>query len=499
MEILQTILYILLFLVFLSTLIMVHELGHLAAAKAFRVYCLEYSIGMGPLLFKRKRKNGETQFSLRAIPFGGYVSMYGEGVELPEGVEVPPERSLNNIKWWKRAIILVAGVTMNAVLAITFFFISNCIPQTTYDYVNQVSVEESSAAYNAGLTNEGYIKFEHWYFYDSVPIPPSQRSFFIADIATTFNGDDSVKYALCYNFDSLSLKNNTDFASFTCFYEIRNADDLGDIYLVTCYNDADFRASFKILVRNGGSEKENGYVPEIKVDSQDSSWIIDGFDSNIVNPYIKDSSIKYKFEKVDKGALVPDFTKYVAPSFDSANIHLTKRVPDAEGKLIDGEVATLNIQQHKGAIIPYGLSLYTYTVRRNPGQAFAKSFRDFGESSVLLVKSLGELFTKPSTWKETGGIISVAVVTTGVLQESGFARFLYVWAFISVNLAVFNLLPFPGLDGWQLLVTFVEAATRKKIPDKAKNIVSLIGLGLLLLLMGALVILDLGRYVFGWW
>ena len=79
MQVLMTILYILLFLVFLSILIIIHELGHLAAAKAFNVYCLEYSIGMGPLLFKHKRKGGETQFSLRAIPFGGYVSMYGEG------------------------------------------------------------------------------------------------------------------------------------------------------------------------------------------------------------------------------------------------------------------------------------------------------------------------------------------------------------------------------------------------------------------------------------
>ena len=69
MEVLTTILYILLFIVFLSVLIIVHELGHLAAAKAFHVYCLEYSVGMGPLIFKFKRKNGETQFSLRAIPF----------------------------------------------------------------------------------------------------------------------------------------------------------------------------------------------------------------------------------------------------------------------------------------------------------------------------------------------------------------------------------------------------------------------------------------------
>ncbi len=56
----MTILYIVLFLVFLSILIIIHELGHLAAAKAFKVYCLEYSIGMGPAIFKHKGKNAET-------------------------------------------------------------------------------------------------------------------------------------------------------------------------------------------------------------------------------------------------------------------------------------------------------------------------------------------------------------------------------------------------------------------------------------------------------
>ena len=158
MQVLTTILYILLFIVFLSILIIVHELGHLAAAKAFNVYCLEYSVGMGPLLFKYKRKNGETQFSLRGIPFGGYVSMYGEGVELPEGVQIPESRSLHGIKWWKRSIILIAGVTMNALLALTFFFISNCIPQKDITYINQISVAESSVAYNAGLRSEDVFK-----------------------------------------------------------------------------------------------------------------------------------------------------------------------------------------------------------------------------------------------------------------------------------------------------------------------------------------------------
>ena len=418
MEVLQTVLYILLFIVFLSTLIIVHELGHLAAAKAFKVYCLEYSIGMGPLIFKRKRKNGETQFSLRAIPFGGYVSMYGEGVELPEGVEVPPERSLNNIKWWKRAIILVAGVTMNAVLALTFFFISNCIPQQDITYINQVAVAESSVAYNAGFRNEDVFKMDTYTYYDDVA--NIQRTYYLADLETTFNGDDSVKYATCFNYSTLSNYKHLDLSEFMYMYEI----------------------------------------------------------------------------KLDGEKYVPDFSRYVKPAFEYATVHLTKRVPGEDNKLVDGDVITFKVEQKEGVISSFGLSLYLETIQLNAGQAFTKSFKDFGESSILLVRAIGDLFTKPAAWKDTGGIIAVAVETTGVLQNFGFARFLYVWAFISVNLAVFNLLPFPGLDGWQLLVTFVEAATRKKIPEKVKNIVSFIGLALLLLLMGALVVKDLVRYVF---
>ena len=95
--------YIVLFILCLSVLIVVHELGHLATAKAFNVYCLEFSIGFGPALFHRKRKNGETYFSIRAFPLGGYVSMYEEGVELPEGVTVDPSRSFDHIKKWKRS------------------------------------------------------------------------------------------------------------------------------------------------------------------------------------------------------------------------------------------------------------------------------------------------------------------------------------------------------------------------------------------------------------
>lgn len=81
------ILSILLCIISLGILVIIHELGHFTMAKLFNVYVNEFSIGFGPQLLKKKK--GETTYSLRAIPLGGYVSMFGEGMEEgPDGEEL---------------------------------------------------------------------------------------------------------------------------------------------------------------------------------------------------------------------------------------------------------------------------------------------------------------------------------------------------------------------------------------------------------------------------
>ena len=84
---------ILYFIILLSVIIIVHECGHLIAAKCFHVYCGEFSIGMGPKLWSYKGK--ETTFTLRALPIGGYVAMAGEEGSEFEGV--PRERTIKGV------------------------------------------------------------------------------------------------------------------------------------------------------------------------------------------------------------------------------------------------------------------------------------------------------------------------------------------------------------------------------------------------------------------
>jgi regulator of sigma E protease len=103
-------------LVILSIIIIVHELGHLVSAKAFGVYCKEFSMGMGPKLWGFKSK--ETAYNLRLFPFGGFVAMAGEE---SVDVDVPKERSLLGIAKYKRIIIMLSGIFMNVVLAFVLF------------------------------------------------------------------------------------------------------------------------------------------------------------------------------------------------------------------------------------------------------------------------------------------------------------------------------------------------------------------------------------------
>ncbi|MBR3348511.1 MAG: site-2 protease family protein [Solobacterium sp.] len=117
----MTIIY---FLILLSLIIVIHELGHLFAAKKFGVYCYEFSFGMGPLLYQKQGK--ETRYSIRAIPIGGYVSMAGEsdGDEMYPDIKVPEDRRLVNKPWWQKVIIMLAGVCMNFLLAWVIFSLS---------------------------------------------------------------------------------------------------------------------------------------------------------------------------------------------------------------------------------------------------------------------------------------------------------------------------------------------------------------------------------------
>lgn len=132
--------YILFAILIFSFLIFIHELGHFITAKLSGVQVNEFSLFMGPAIFKKQK--GETLYSIRCIPLGGYCAMEGEDEESDN------PRAFTRAKWWKRAIILVAGAAMNFVAGFLMVLIVNC-------FVVQAVPQVDSLRTGSTLAQEG--------------------------------------------------------------------------------------------------------------------------------------------------------------------------------------------------------------------------------------------------------------------------------------------------------------------------------------------------------
>lgn len=141
---------ILIAILFFGLLIFFHELGHFTVAKIFKIKINEFSMGMGPVLFKKKK--GETQYSIRLFPIGGFVSMEGESTESDD------ERAFCNQKAWKRFFVIIAGGTVNLIMGIIIVMImlatTNNLISTTE--IHSFSKDAASPSYGLKEGDEFY-------------------------------------------------------------------------------------------------------------------------------------------------------------------------------------------------------------------------------------------------------------------------------------------------------------------------------------------------------
>jgi len=383
----------LLFVISLGVLILIHELGHFAMAKLFNVYVKEFSIGFGPTLFKFKK--GETQYSIRALPLGGYVAMVGEEADDPD-ITIPKERSLLGIKKYKRAIIMSAGIILNFVLAFLLFFVSN-VAFEQKEFRRDINVLAGSPASVAGLVSS----------------IPDER--ILIDI---------------------------------------EALDAGDI-----------------PVTLSGTAQQY-YVKFIGFESYDDE-LIDG----LVFSYMQ-AGERIVYTPADAG----ETATFLLP--------LATRLPDQDPVPFSVSITLNSVAVgDKFAFEDIGINLlhkFWYSF----GESLQVAGQQWVEGTTLIARAIGGLFVGEGIG-DVGGIIAIFNTSATIFTNLGLGPYIYLWGLISVNLALFNMLPFPGLDGWHLLVISIEGIFKKEIPTKFKNIVSMIGLFILLGLMILLLFKDI--------
>lgn len=130
---------------------MVHEAGHFTFAKLFGVKVNEFSLGMGPKIISRKK--GETQYSWRLLPIGGFVSMEGEDEDSDD------VRAFNNKPCWQRIVIVVAGALVNIILGLILISIMLAISDgySGTNYIHSFSVDGESVAQSGEFKSQDKI------------------------------------------------------------------------------------------------------------------------------------------------------------------------------------------------------------------------------------------------------------------------------------------------------------------------------------------------------
>ncbi len=451
----QIFINIVVFIAALLIVICLHELGHFLVAKASNVYCYEFSIGFGPAIFKhkfkhkvKKKKNkdgeevlfaaltdnlnsdgnkkvekveGETQFAIRCLPLGGYVSMAGEdGEDEDFDIKVPKERTLSGVNHFKQICIMLAGIVMNYILCFLLFFISfSFCPQTVYlnEGSNQVTVTENSAIYDAGVSTGDSILY----------------------LYQVYNNLYDENNNLVSSMEWPAVENRVELENYMIF---DNASKTSGTFDELTYNSIAYASQNMLTITFDG------------------------------NPFIG----------LKAGA---DSTREIYLTYEDAE---TEELIDVSFTLTATASESDGETTYSFDII--GISQMTSSITYGPIQGIKMAGQQFGTYFVGIYNALGSLFTA-SGWENVGGLISVYEMSAAGVESGSLGYVLFLWGYISLNLGCFNLLPIPGLDGWQTLLALGETVTRKKVNNKFKAIANTVGMILLLALGVGLIIKDL--------
>ena len=448
-SVLTTIALILIGVLLFELIIFIHEFGHFITAKKSGIKVNEFSLGMGPKLFSFGK--GETKYSLRIFPIGGYCAMEGEDEESPE------PRAFNNAKIWKRMIVIIAGAVMNIILGLLLMFVI-VVQQESFSTTTVSSFPATSYSANSGLQ--------------------------VGDEIKEING--------------YGISTSMDFS-----YPISTADlktvkgDTLEVYKEDCCNYL-YNMAAKAVQEQGESISDETIYALNKTLSTASGKI------NTVNDKERANELYQEYYKEINSLLgIEDYT------IEEIKVKETRQRYTADILVErDGEEVMLNDVQFftyttKDDDEPkMSMDFYVEQMDKTVGSVISQTFKQTISTCKMVYASLGGLLTGKFGFKDLSGPVGIASAVTEVASESLQSGFLdavnsiiYVMMIITVNLGLFNMLPFPALDGGRFVFLLIEAIRRKPVPRKAEAVVNSIGMALLILLTIVITVSDVFKLV----
>ena len=445
--------YILAFAVLLGVLVTIHEFGHFIVARMCKVHVQRFSIGMGPVFYKKLDKHG-TEFALSAIPLGGYVSMItNKLIELePETSNQLNEEQLKNTfdskPKWQRASIMFAGPLANFLLSIFIFtgiFLNTADPKI-------VPVVNSA---NQQITYS------------------SDESFEINDQILSIN-NTSVKEAKDVNLELLTYAGYTGDLSFEVIRDgLQNPTNV----LVKVSNFLPTSESQSNPTEYLGVDISYLMQPIIGKVIPSGSADNAGIKSNDRILKIGDANINF----------ASDIQKQVS---ENPNNNVEFKI-ERDGKIIYLPV-DIGSQSREDKIV--GMLGVSFGTSRGLYQSLLKGVYETYNLSVKTLQFIGKMISGNMGTENLSGPIGIAQMA-GDTAQAGFLPFMYLMALLSISLAVLNLLPIPVLDGGQLTLLGIEAIRGKPLPEKAENIIYTGGAAIVVMLMVFAIFNDISRFL----
>lgn len=451
--------YVLLAILILMIMITVHELGHYLVGKAFKFKINEFAIGMGPAIFKRTMKSGEI-FSIRLFPFGGFCAFDGEDQDGDD------PNAFNNKKPWQRILVLVAGATMNYLLALLIIIIS-------------------MSAYGQSTLGMQYGRHDEAIYGTSIEEQiPADKSINDGEyiVSLTRDGKKSNIYMTVDLISSLNHAKKGDVVTAELISDGKTVKR--DIILradVECKNLTEVTKAYDALGIGYAMQLEaNGSSPFIKGDFLIKIGAPDVEYKNATFVYTPDD-VAYVLKDKAVGATVWFWT-----TRDTKYVYTFGSSWSACEKTGEGVMNYLGIKET--ARNYYVTATYVrHGFFKTIGHSFGYSFKIGG----TVFRTLGQLLTGKLGLNAVGGTITTIKTTSEVISY-GFRYALEIMAFIGVNLAVFNLLPIPALDGARVVFCVIEWIRKKPVSRKVEGIIHAVGL---IVILGFAILVDILQFI----